>query len=140
MILLGGSVRSGRLSAGIGRPVFELPIQAGCTILNRWCQDASSLALAAELPTLPLRVMVDRTATEPGISPPSSNRAVVVSVERDPFDYRGTGGVLRDLAGAYDDDDVLVVANAAQVPARAAVEDRLRTCRTGGRCRSGFLR
>jgi hypothetical protein len=114
-ILLGGSVRPGRLSAGIGRPIFELPLQSGCTILDRWRQEANSLAAAADLASLPLRVMIDRTAAEP-VAPPQSDRAAVsVSIERDPFDYRGTGGVLRDLAGAYGDDDVLVVANAAQV-------------------------
>jgi hypothetical protein len=37
-----------------------------------------------------------------------------VIVERDLSPYRGTGGLLRDLSAEYDDDDVLVVANAAQ--------------------------
>ena len=36
-------------------------------------------------------------------------------VERDLSDYRGTGGVLHDLAADYDDDDLILVANAAQV-------------------------
>jgi hypothetical protein len=36
-------------------------------------------------------------------------------VETDPSELRGTGGVLRDLAQEYDDDDVLLVANAAQL-------------------------
>ncbi len=36
-------------------------------------------------------------------------------VERDLSEYRGTGGVLRDLAADYDDDDLVLVCNAAQV-------------------------
>ena len=37
------------------------------------------------------------------------------AVERDLSEYRGTGGVLRDLTAEYDDDDLILVANAAQV-------------------------
>ena len=36
-------------------------------------------------------------------------------VERDKAEFRGTGGVLKDLAGQYDDDDLVLVANAAQL-------------------------
>ncbi|HSZ56345.1 MAG TPA: hypothetical protein VK797_11830 [Tepidisphaeraceae bacterium] len=36
-------------------------------------------------------------------------------VERDLSDYRGTGGVLHDLAEDYDDEDFLLIGNAAQV-------------------------
>jgi hypothetical protein len=36
-------------------------------------------------------------------------------VERDLSEYRGTGGLLHDLARDYHDDDLLLVANAAQV-------------------------
>ena len=36
-------------------------------------------------------------------------------VERDLSEYRGTGGVLRDLAADYDDDDLILVCNAAQI-------------------------
>src|SRR5690606_20299334 len=34
---------------------------------------------------------------------------------RDPVEYRGIGGVLRDLAGDYHRDDYILVANAAQL-------------------------
>ncbi len=36
-------------------------------------------------------------------------------VERDLSEYRGTGGVLRDISHGYADDDLILVANAAQV-------------------------
>ena len=34
-------------------------------------------------------------------------------VERDQSEYRGTGGVLRDLAQKYEPDDLILVANAS---------------------------
>jgi hypothetical protein len=73
--------------------------------------------------SVPVRVMVNRGGPENQgaqsmTEGPSSRDAVdlaPVRLERDPFDYRGTGGVLRDLAARYADDDLLLVANAAQV-------------------------
>jgi hypothetical protein len=56
--------------------------------------------------------MVDHASTEPVA--PLEIDGVPVSVERDLSQYRGTGGLLRDLSSDYQDDDVLVVANAAQ--------------------------
>ena len=60
-----------------------------------------------------MRVMVDRNSPEP------ISAAVkfygTFRVERDQSEYRGTGGVLGDLAERYDDDDLILVANAAQI-------------------------
>ena len=39
-----------------------------------------------------------------------------VHIERDPADLRGTGGVLADLARQYEPDELLLVANGAQIP------------------------
>jgi len=36
-------------------------------------------------------------------------------MERTATEYRGVGGILRDIAAEYEDDDVLVAASAAQV-------------------------
>lgn len=38
-----------------------------------------------------------------------------MSVERDPLDFRGTGGVLKDLSKGYGPDDYILVANAHQL-------------------------
>jgi mannose-1-phosphate guanylyltransferase len=43
------------------------------------------------------------------------DRAAGIVAESDPSELRGTGGVLRDVAEAFADDDMLLVANAAQV-------------------------
>jgi len=116
VVLLAGSVRQGRLGFQIGRPVFDLPLDQGQTILNYWRHETQGLASAVRHANLPVRILIDRTAPEP---PPGSygpaTGAAPVEVERDPLDFRGTGGVLRDLAARFADDDLLLVANAAQV-------------------------
>lgn len=116
VILLAGSVRQGKLSSQVGRPVFELPLEAGQSILSSWRRETHVLGAAISCPELPVRIMIDRTAAEPsaGSHEPGSGVAPV-DVERDPLDYRGTGGVLRDVADRFEDDELLLVANAAQV-------------------------
>jgi hypothetical protein len=113
VVLLGGSVRSSRLSQIIGRSVLDLPVDEKGTLLDFWRDQAGSVAQARGLRRLPVRVMVDRDALEPRV--PVAQEHTIVSVERDPFDYRGTGGVLKDLSRDYADEDYILVANAAQL-------------------------
>lgn len=123
LVLLGGSVWTGRLGSLTGRPIFDLPLEASCSILDLWRREAMTLASLIGL-AVPVRVMINRNAPErpaamsqamshPGAG--GTDRLSPVRIESDPFDYRGTGGVLRDLAAQYNDDDLLLVANAAQV-------------------------
>jgi hypothetical protein len=110
MVLLGGSVRAGAFGNAIGRLVFQLPLEADSTIVDSWSLATADLAQLAEQ-VVPLRVMIDRAAPQPL----PINNARAIDIERDPFDFRGTGGVLRDLASQYASDDYLLVANAAQI-------------------------
>jgi mannose-1-phosphate guanylyltransferase len=110
MVLLGGSVRAAALGTAIGRLVFQLPLDSKSTILDSWSGAAADLAPLAEQ-VVPLRVMIDKAAPQP--LPTTNGKAL--EIERDPFDFRGTGGVLRDLALHYAADDYLLVANAAQI-------------------------
>jgi len=110
MVLLGGSVRAGAFGTAIGRLVFQLPLESNGTILDSWSRAASDLAHLAEQ-VVPVRVMIDKAAPQPL----ATNNGKAVEIERDPFDFRGTGGVLRDLASQYAPDDYLLVANAAQI-------------------------
>ncbi|HEV8607759.1 MAG TPA: hypothetical protein VGQ99_20655 [Tepidisphaeraceae bacterium] len=110
MVLLGGSVRPGAFGTAIGRLVFQLPLESTCTILDSWARASQELAPIAEQ-AIPLRIVIDRAAPQPL----STNGQKAVEIERDPFDFRGTGGVLRDLASQYAPDDYLLVANAAQI-------------------------
>jgi hypothetical protein len=113
LVLLGGSVRSTPLSSSIGRSLLDLPLDTDGSVLNHWLNHASELAKAVGLEKLPVRVMVDR------ISPEPISAAVkyygTFRVERDQSEYRGTGGVLGDMAAQYEDDDLILVANAAQI-------------------------
>jgi mannose-1-phosphate guanylyltransferase len=121
VVLLGGTVRPGRLSAAIGRPIFALPLDARRSILDYWRQQTAALGRSIARPDLPVRVMVDRNSPETKLAPAATAGVELApfQLERDPQDYRGTGGVLRDLAGSYEKDDLLLVANAAQVLVRS---------------------
>jgi hypothetical protein len=110
MVLLGGSVRAGAFGTAIGRLVFQLPLDDKSTILDSWSRASADLAPLAEQ-VVAVRVMIDNAAPQP-LPITNSNG---IQIERDPFDFRGTGGVLRDLASQYAPDDYLLVANAAQI-------------------------
>jgi N-acetylglucosaminyldiphosphoundecaprenol N-acetyl-beta-D-mannosaminyltransferase len=113
LVLLGGSVRANALVASTGRSVLDLPLDDSGSVLNFWLQQAAEVAKTARLDKLPIRVMVDQNSPEPASADP---RFVGnFRVERDLSEYRGTGGVLHDIACDYHDDDLILVANAAQV-------------------------
>jgi N-acetylglucosaminyldiphosphoundecaprenol N-acetyl-beta-D-mannosaminyltransferase len=113
MVLLGGAVRATPLSTSIGRSLLDLPLDENGSVLNHWLNHSVELAKAIGLEKLPVRVMVDRNSPEP-ISAAVKYYGTF-RVERDQSEYRGTGGVLRDLALKYDDNDLILVANAAQI-------------------------
>jgi N-acetylglucosaminyldiphosphoundecaprenol N-acetyl-beta-D-mannosaminyltransferase len=113
LVLLGGHVRPTPLSSSIDRSLLDLPLGEDGSVLNHWLAHAAALASATGLERLPVRVMVDRITAEP-IST-ALKYFGSFRVERDQSEYRGTGGVLGDLAADYDDDDLILVANAAQV-------------------------
>jgi hypothetical protein len=76
---------------------------------------------------LPVRLLLDSHAVEPR----SASRERF-SLERDASEYRGTGGLLAAIAVDYEDDDLILVGNAAQLlmDPLAAIFKALR--RTGG--------
>jgi N-acetylglucosaminyldiphosphoundecaprenol N-acetyl-beta-D-mannosaminyltransferase len=113
LVLLGGAVRSTPLSSSVGRSLLDLPLDANGSVLNHWLNHSTELAKSVGLEKLPVRVMVDRNSPEP-ISAAVKYYGTF-RVERDQSEYRGTGGVLRDLALKYEDNDLILVANAAQI-------------------------
>lgn len=115
VVVLGGSVRTSRFATDIGRPLFELPLTNELRIVDLWHRQATDLAESFDLAGMIVRVMVDRTS-KAGPQHALRRSGLPLVVEPDPFEYRGTGGVLRDAAAAYDDDEHLLVVNAAQVP------------------------
>jgi len=123
VVLLGGSVRPTRFHTAVGRSLLDLPYQTGKTLLDEWCDQTAGLAARrGEGGGMPLRVLSDKTGIdgEPGATGPA--RQVHVRFDHDPSEWRGTGGVLRDISTAYAPDDLLVVANAAQFLLRPLAE------------------
>ncbi len=113
VVLLGGSVRAGRLSGAIGRSMLDLPVESGRRVLELWQDQVSELAHAMGAGSLPLRVVVDQSSPAP--TAVALRDGIQTQIERDPLDYRGTAGVLHDIARDYEDDDFLLVATGAQV-------------------------
>jgi hypothetical protein len=83
------------------------------SLQGRWQKEAVDLLSQVGLERLPVRLILDRTTPAPTLSAPDP--LVPFSVERDQREYRGTGGILRDLSDSLADDDYLLVANAAQI-------------------------
>ena len=116
LVLLGGTVRPGSLARRCGRPTLELPVSERQRLMDHWLTSAQELARLAGLASLPVRVVVSDEVDAPLTNGAQlSQLRGAYTVERDLSEYRGTGGVLRDLAGEYGDEDLLLVCNAAQV-------------------------
>ncbi len=113
IILLGGKMRESPLSMAIGRSRLDLPLDESGTILNHWLSQSAELARRVNLENLIVRVTVDQTSHEPKTIDPRF--AHMVRVERDQSSFRGTGGLIADIAADYGDDDLLLVGNAHQV-------------------------
>jgi N-acetylglucosaminyldiphosphoundecaprenol N-acetyl-beta-D-mannosaminyltransferase len=117
LVLLGGGVRSTSLAAALDRNVLDLPVGEGKTMLTRWLDEAASVAQLLEMDHLPVRLLLDNNALTPRSAGESvsAGAGVRYQMERDSTEYRGTGGLLANIAVDYDDDDLILVGNAAQV-------------------------
>ena len=124
VVLLGGSVRPTRFHTAVGRSLLDLPYESGRTLLDEWCDQTAGLtARCGEGGGVSLRVLSDKAKNgdgEPGAN--GQPRKISVKFDHDPSEWRGTGGVLRDISTAYAPDDLLVVANAAQFLLRPLAE------------------
>ena len=113
VVLLAGSVRASSLRKATDRFIMDLPIDAQKTILDCWHDQLDDLAFELGLDHLPARVMIDRSSSAP--KPSDRSGPTRVQIEQDPLAFRGTGGLVSDVAKEYGDDDYLIVANAAQI-------------------------
>ena len=108
---------------GSDQPPWRLPPRGGaCWIyllaMGRRCLPAGwnwprMWPGISSLPSLPVRVLVDRSALEPKESVPP--KAGNFTIERDLSEYRGTGGLLANVAVDYKDDDMILVGSASQL-------------------------
>jgi exopolysaccharide biosynthesis WecB/TagA/CpsF family protein len=129
IVMLGGQLRPSPLQLTVNRSVLDLPVLEDRTLINHWLADAVELASYAKLDRLGIKLMVSRAIDEPASVIPRYRE--LLTVERDASEYRGTGGVIADIAQRYGDDDFILVANAAQLlleplPALASALDHKR--------------
>jgi N-acetylglucosaminyldiphosphoundecaprenol N-acetyl-beta-D-mannosaminyltransferase len=110
LVLLGGGVRQSQLAGAIGRSLMDLPVGNGKTVLTHWLEGAEELARSLGSERLAVRLLLDQQASEP-----RSGSAERYRLERDRSEYRGTAGLLSSIAADYDDEDLILVGNAAQV-------------------------
>lgn len=118
VVLLAGTLRRDAFRRGIGRLLVELPIDQQRSLLDIWHEQVRQLAMHLKLETLPLRVLIDRASPAPRIVGESRDNGaarVPPSIERDPIQLRGTGGLLRDVVAGYEPDDYVLVADAGQL-------------------------
>jgi hypothetical protein len=113
LVLLGGSVRPTPLTTNSGRSILDLPVDDTGSILNHWARHAAELSAGAGVADLPVRVLVNQGSSD--LVSMAGGNLPNLRIERDFAEYRGTGGVLGDLAKDYEDQDLILVANAAQL-------------------------
>ena len=114
VVLLAGSVRASNFRRAISRSFVNLPVTPQHTVIDTWQLQMDAVARQYKIDTLPIRVMLDRSTSTWQV-PPFEHSSVTISLEQDPFEFRGTGGLLSDLAAQYEDHEFLLVANAAQI-------------------------
>lgn len=108
VVLLAGALRPSELSRAIGRSLLDLPLGDRGTVLDQWASAVAQLGRAVGA-HVPLRVVLDRESPAP--HGPGRRGDPAIELERDAATFRGTGGVLRDLAVGLDDDALLLVVN-----------------------------
>jgi hypothetical protein len=113
VVLLSGAPWPTPFASGIGRSLLDLPIEDDRNLVDHWRVEVENLARAIDAPEMTLWVQLCRHAPIPTAR--RGHARVRVRVERDRRDFRGTGGVLRDLAEPYGDDDYLLVVGGAQL-------------------------
>ena len=125
VVMLAGSVRANHLRRATGRSPLEMPLASHRTVIDVWLEEVEAMARqqheargsaggGGPIERLPVRVMVDQHAVLEADARQYAH--LDVTVERDPSAYRGTGGLLHDLARSYRDTDRMLVLHGSQVP------------------------
>lgn len=130
VVLLAGAVRPNQLRRAVGRFLLELPVDSQRSVMDCWHQLLTDVAVQFGFPHLPVRVIVDKTTALPQNNKWSGR--CEVRFEQDPFEYRGTGGLLRDISLQYGPDDYLLIVNAAQLMLEPVTGIALAMAKLGG--------
>lgn len=113
LILLGGALRNRDLIIATGRPLLKLPLTGSISLIDHWQQMAQGVVEELKIERLPIRLLYDQSTKNVAAS--RRDETCPIDVEWDPLDLRGTAGVLHDVCKAYQDDDLILIANANQV-------------------------
>lgn len=114
VVLLDGGVRPNSFAQCIQRSVLDLPVDANHSVLQLWLDQVDRLRCSLGLDRLPMRVRTGSAHRGPRRS--STRAGPTVLLENDPVSFRGTAGVLRDVASAYQDHDNLLAIAGGQIP------------------------
>jgi hypothetical protein len=113
VIMLAGGTGASVFAASCGRSVLELPVTPGSDLLSLWKAELRR-AVQHHAASTPTHVRV--LGVTPGTPVRTDPEGLLdLSYERDPSELRGTGGLLRDLAGAYSDETLMLVVSASTV-------------------------
>lgn len=115
LVLLGGAVRRSSFVEALRRPVATLPLGAKFGVMDLWRSQARRLVSLMDGDRLAVRVVSNDLAATTVPETTEGDGDVDVRFEADPQEFRGTGGVLSDIARDYADDDWILVSSAAQV-------------------------
>jgi len=113
IVLLAGATRQPQLRRATGRIPAALPLTHEQSVLDQWLDETDQLARANDLDAIDARLMIDVAA--PKMNFDRDMGRVALTVLRDPDQYRGTGGLLRDVAEDLENDDWMFVASAGQI-------------------------
>lgn len=113
VVLLAGAVRANTLHKSTRRSSIQLPVGAGRTVLDCWREQLTTLAEAQGLTQLPVRILINQSSD----LQPGTQRAgpLEITIEQDPSNLRGTGGLMSDIARHYEEEDYVFVSNAGQL-------------------------
>lgn len=92
---------------------MTLPVGPEEAISDRWLTHLERAGAAFHWSHKPVRVMVDSGLTVPLNRVPADS--LKVSVEQDPSSFRGTGGLLSDIAAQYDEQASILMGYGSQL-------------------------
>lgn len=133
VVILAGQIRPNGMASALGCSLLDLPVDAEQSLVDLWRRQAHYLAEMAGLLEIPLRILIADKDVRPTIGEASDGALrTATDVEVDAQEFRGTGGVLRDVIGDYEDHHRLVVVSGAQLPVGSLAEEVLVMARRGG--------
>lgn len=130
IVLLGGAVRLPPLAAATRRAILDLPVHHGRSLLDHWVAKILSMVRELGMEDLVVRVLACHSLPLPALSRAAAE--LNLRLEQDGFDYRGTGGILRELSSRFDDEDYLLVLNANQLFVQSLSDIVLALAQRGG--------